>query len=153
MHRVVDILGDLITLHVTPANAQDREQVAQMAEKLQEVASNQVEPLNAGQGYTGDATAETAAEHGIQLKDVKLPESRTGFVLLPGRWVVEHSFSWLSRFRRLARDYERLTSTLAGLHFIAFAIIMLQKFVQIMNQSHCSKRQGPNSRNTNPPRP
>ncbi|MCC5383889.1 transposase, partial [Staphylococcus aureus] len=44
---------------------------------------------------------------------------------LPRRWVVERSFGWLNRFRRLARDYERLPETLAGLHFVVFAMLML----------------------------
>ena len=55
-----------------------------------------------------------------------------GFVLLPRRWVVERSFAWAARFRRLARDYERLPETLAGLHFLAFAILMLRRFVEVM---------------------
>jgi len=54
-----------------------------------------------------------------------LPQAKKGFVLLPRRWVVERSFGWLNRFRRLARDYERLPQTLAGLHFVVFAILML----------------------------
>ncbi|WP_139111361.1 transposase, partial [Ralstonia pickettii] len=56
---------------------------------------------------------------------IKLPEAKKGFVLLPRRWVVERSFGWLNRFRRLARDYERLPETLAGLHFVVFAMLML----------------------------
>jgi len=57
------------------------------------------------------------------LEVVKLPTAKHGFVLLPRRWVVERSFAWMARFRRLARDYERLAETLAGLHFVAFAIL------------------------------
>lgn len=49
------------------------------------------------------------------------------FVLLPRRWVVERNFTWAARFRRLARDYERLPETLAGLHFLASAILMLKR--------------------------
>ena len=73
-----------------------------------------------------------AAAHAIQLEVVKLPEAKKGFVLLPRRWVVERSFAWAARFRRLARDYERLPETLAGLHFLAFAILMLKRFVAVM---------------------
>jgi len=73
-----------------------------------------------------------AAEHGLQLEVVKLPEAKKGFVLLPRRWVVERSFGWMARFRRLARDYERLPETLKGLHFLAFAILMLTAFVHHM---------------------
>ena len=54
---------------------------------------------------------------------VKLAEAKRGFVLLPRRWVVERDFAWLSRFRRLARDYERLPEMLAGLHLIACVIL------------------------------
>ena len=55
---------------------------------------------------------------------VKLPEAKRGFVLLPRRWVVERSFGWAARFRRLTRDYERLPETLAGLHYLAFACLI-----------------------------
>ncbi|MFP4897407.1 transposase, partial [Paraburkholderia sp. EG304] len=53
------------------------------------------------------------------------------FVLLPRRWVVERSFGWLNRFRRLARDYERLPETLAGLHFVVFSMLMLVSAVPV----------------------
>lgn len=140
VHLVVDTLGQLLTLQVTAANVQDRALVAEMAEKLQDATDEQVELLYADQGYTGAAAADAAAEHGIQLEVVKLPKSRTGFVLLPRRWVVERSFSWPgalgARFRRLARDYERLATTLAGLHYLAFAILLARRFVHLLNQSH-----------------
>ena len=71
----------------------------------------------------------------MRLEVVKLPEAKRGFVLLPRRWVVERSFAWAARFRRLARDYERLPETLAGLHFLAFAILMLKRLVEVLAQS------------------
>ncbi len=58
---------------------------------------------------------------------VKLLDAARGFILLPKRWVVERSFAWMSRFRRLARDYERLPETLAGLRFVVFACVMLSR--------------------------
>ena len=58
---------------------------------------------------------------------VKLAEAKKGFVLLPRRWVVERSFGWLARFKRLSRDFERLPEVLAGLHFVVFAMLMLPK--------------------------
>jgi transposase len=73
-----------------------------------------------------------AQAHGIRLEVIKLPEARRGFVLLPRRWVVERSFAWTARFRRLARDYERLPETLAGLHFVAFATLMLRNVVDVL---------------------
>lgn len=63
----------------------------------------------------------------MQLVVVKHTEAKKGFVLLPRRWVVERSFAWAARFRRLAKDYERVTETLAGLHFVAFVCLMLTK--------------------------
>ena len=69
--------------------------------------------------------ANAAAQNGIRLEVVKLQEAKRGFVLLPRRWVVERSFAWAARFRRLARDYERLPETLAGLHWLAFASLLL----------------------------
>jgi len=81
----------------------------------------------ADQGYTGDNALQAAQTHGIDLQVVKLDEAKKGFVLLPRRWVVERSFGWLSRFRRLTRDYERLPSVLSGLHFLVFAILMLPR--------------------------
>ena len=83
------------------------------------------------QGYIGEAVAQTAAAHGIQLEVVKRPEATRGFVLLPRRWVVERSFAWMARFRRLARDYERLPAVLAGLHFIAFACLLLHRLTSL----------------------
>ena len=132
VHIAVDTLGHLLTLLVTPANEQDRAQVEALAEAVQEATGETVEVTFVDQGYTGDRAAEDAAEHGIRLEVVKLPEARRGFVLLPRRWVAERSFAWLARFRRLARDYERLPETLAGLHLLAFAIVLLKRFISLM---------------------
>ena len=77
------------------------------------------------QGYTGEEPEVSAAEHGIKLSVVKHHKAKRGFVLLPRRWVVERSFAWAARFRRLARDYERLATTLAGYHWLAFITLML----------------------------
>ena len=51
--------------------------------------------------------------------------AKCSFVLLPRRWVAERSFAWAARFRRLARDYERLDTTLKGSHYFAFAYLMI----------------------------
>ena len=63
---------------------------------------------------------------------VKLTEARKGFVLLPRRWVVEHSFAWLGRFRRLAKDYERLPETVAGLYLVAFSTLMFTRVMELL---------------------
>lgn len=135
VHLAVDTLGQLLAVMVTPANEQDRAQVAELAEQIQEVTGQSVEVAFVDQGYTGPQPAAAAEQHGIRLEVVKLPTAKRGFVLLPRRWVVERSFGWMARFRRLARDYERLAETLAGLHFIAFAVLMAKRFIEFMIQS------------------
>lgn len=131
-HIAVDTLGHLLALVVTPADEQDRVQVGELAEKVQEVTGDAVEVAFVDQGYTGETAFQEASAHGIRLEVVKLAEAKRGFVLLPRRWVVERSFGWAARFRRLARDYERLPETLGGLHFLAFAILMVKEFVTAM---------------------
>lgn len=130
VHLAVDTLGHLLALRVTAANEGDRAQVAALAQAVQEATGQEatgqsVEVAYVNQGYTGEKAALDAQEHGIRLEVVKLQEAKRGFVLLPKRWVVERSFAWATRFRRLAKDYERLPETVAGLHFLAFACLML----------------------------
>lgn len=132
IHIAVDTLGHLLAAHVTTASEQDRAQVGALAQAVQDATRQSVELAWADQGYTGQAAQDAAAEHGITLEVVKLPEAKRGFVLLPRRWVVERSFAWATRFRRLVRDYERLPETLRGLHFVAFACLMLNKTVVAM---------------------
>ncbi len=131
----VDTLGHLLALTVTPASDGDREQVAALAEEVQQVTGHSVELAFVDQGYTGPNAAEAAERHGLRLEVVKHPMAKRGFVLLPRRWIVERSFAWAARFRRLARDYERLDTTLKGLHLLAFATLMLRNLANTLNQS------------------
>jgi transposase len=129
VHAAVDTLGHLLTLKVTAANEQDREQVGALAQAVQVATGQNVQVAYVDQGYTGEGASDAAKEHGIRLEVVKLNGPKKGFVLLPRRWVVERSFGWAARFRRLARDYERLASTLAGYHWLAFVLLMLKNFI------------------------
>jgi len=135
IHVAVDTLGHLLALHVTPATAQDRDQVGQLARAVQEVTHGSVELAYVDQGYTGARPAEAAQKEGVQLEVVKLSEAKRGFVLLPRRWVVERSLAWMGRFRRLAKDYERLPTTVAGLHFTVFACLMLSRVFALFRGS------------------
>lgn len=134
-HAAVDTLGLLLALHVTPANEQERDQVGRLAAAVQAATGDRVEVAFGDEGYTGDEPAVEAAAHGIRLEVIKLPTAKHGFVLLPRRWVVERTFAWAARFRRLARDYERLPETFAGLHFVAFACLMLHRMIAVAVQS------------------
>ena len=98
-----------------------------------------VADVQADEAALGRADSETQGSsgfrcerHGIRLEVVKHPEAKRGFVLLPRRWVVERSFAWAARFRRLAHDYERLPEALAGLHFVAFACLMLTRLFLVL---------------------
>lgn len=128
-HIAVDTLGHLLALVVTSADQQDRTQVADLAQQVQAVTSDTIEVAFVDQGYTGKSADQATDDHAIRLEVVKLPDTKRGFVLLPRRWVVERSFGWMARFRRLARDFERLPGTLKSLHFLAFAILMAHRFI------------------------
>lgn len=125
VHAAVDTLGHLLALKVTAANEQDRAQVKELAQAIQAATEASVQLAYVDQGYTGAQPLADAAQHGITLEVVKHHEAKRGFVLLPRRWVVERSFAWAARFRRLARDYERLSATRAGYHWLAFAMLIL----------------------------
>ena len=131
VHMAVDTMGHLLALHITPADEQDRAQVGVLCEAMQELTGESIELVHADQGYTGEETFDEVGGHKIILEVVKLPEAKKGFVPLPRRWVVERSFGWMARFRRLARDYERLTTTLAGWHYVAFRMLMLKSAAPI----------------------
>ncbi len=118
VHLAVDTLGHLLALHVTPANAQDRAQVATLAAAVRAETGETVTLAYVDQGYTGDrrrrrrgardhAGGGEAARRQARLRPVAPPLGGGA------------QFRWMSRFRRLARDYERLPGTLAGLHLVA----------------------------------
>lgn len=135
VHIAVDTLGNLLAAVVTSADQQERDQVAKLAQAVQEATGESVQIAYVDEGYTGEEPAQAAQQHGICLHVVKLPEAKKGFVLLPRRWVVERSFAWATRFRRLARDYERLAETVAAFHFVVFAILMLVRAAPILASS------------------
>jgi transposase len=124
-HIAVDTLGHLLAVKVTAANEQERAQVGELAAQIQQATGDNVELAYVDQGYTGAEAARQGREHGIRLEMVKLSEAKKGIVLLPRRWVVERSFGWAAHFKRLSRDYERLASTLTGMHWLAFATLLL----------------------------
>ena len=127
IHIAVDTLGNLLALKATPANDQERAQVADLAKQVQQATDYTVEVAFVDQGYTGEQPADEAAKRLIRLEVVKHHEAKRGFVLLPRRWVVERTFGWLGRFRRLTRDYERLGKTLEAWHWLAAVALLLGK--------------------------
>ena len=128
VHMAVDTLGHLLALHVTPG----RRAGAGPGRRPGRGGAGGDRGLGrAGVRRPGLHRRRCGGRRG-QLRDPSggreaCPRRRSGFVLLPRRWVVERSFGWMARFRRLARDYERLSETLEGLHYVAFSLLMLRK--------------------------
>jgi transposase len=123
-------------VHVSPAEEQDREQVGELAgAPSKRPRGSRWSYQYVDEGYTAERTAAEAEAHGIRLEVVKHPESKRGFVLLLRRWVVERDFAWASRLRRLVKDYERLPETVAGLHFVAFVCLFLQRAISVIGPS------------------
>jgi transposase len=135
VHLAVDTPGHVVALHVTPADASDRGEVGRLTQAVQAETDGSVEVAFVDQGYTGDKPAAAACERGVTLEVVMAPEAKRGFVLLPRRWVVERSFAWTTRCRRLVKDYERYSSTLAGLHMVAFVCPMLRQAERLLTGS------------------
>ncbi len=105
--------------------------MGRLAQAVQSCTGQSVDPAYVDGGYTGPKAAAAAKAHGIELEVVRLPDAKRGFVLLPRRWVVERSFTGATRLRRLVKDYEGYASTLADLHLVAFACLMLKQAVQL----------------------
>ena len=103
-HIAVDTFGPLVAVCVTAAHEQARAQGEGVGEQGQAVTGEKGESTFGDQAYTGAQAAQAAEQRGIKLEVGKLPEAKTGVVLWPQRWVVERSFAWAARLRRLARD-------------------------------------------------
>jgi transposase len=123
-------MGHLLSLVVSAGNLDDRKPVYELCEQVQALTGDRVITMFADKGYTGEAVQDDANDNIIRLVVMKKPETVKGFVLLPMRWVVERAFGWMTWFRRLARDFERLPEVFGGLHFVAFGILMLAKYLR-----------------------
>ncbi len=109
-HLLTDTLGFLLAVLVTPASTTDRE----AARILLSAAKGRFERLSrvwADGGYTGHLVDWSATQLGIGVDVVRRGDDVSGFQVLPRRWVVERTFAWCLRSRRLVRDYERCTDT------------------------------------------
>jgi transposase len=129
----VDTLGHPLALDAHPAHEQDRTTAAPLVEKVQDATGGSIEIAYADQAYGGQETAQAVAEKGVELVIVKREPDQKGFVVLPKRWVVERSFGWIARCRRLLRDFERLAEVLTGLHMVAFTGIMLHQIIRLLD--------------------
>ncbi len=105
-HIAVDTLGLLLVVMVTAASVQDRDGACRLLVLLRERFST-ITLVWADGGYAGRLVNWAYQVLALTLSIVKRNDDTTGFVVLPRRWVVERTFGWLMRYRRLVRDYER----------------------------------------------
>lgn len=125
-HIVVDTIGLLLVVMVTAASIQDRDGGQSILERLHR-ALGSVRHIFADGGYQGALIKLAKRSWGIVVEVVKKPAEQIGFAVLPRRWVVERTFSWLLRWRRLVRDYERLPETHEAMVHIAMIGLMLNR--------------------------
>ena len=120
-HIAVDTLGLLLVVMVTTASVSDREAGVDLLRRLRE-RHRAVTLVWADGGYTGWLVSFASRVLALALTVVKRPDDVRGFIVLPRRWVVERSFSWLIRARRLARDYETRTDSAEAMAWWAASI-------------------------------
>ena len=118
---------------VTAGNVQDRDGAKILLEGLaeQEDLIQRLKLIWADGGYRGALVAWVEEVFGWKLEIVEKPEGQVGFQILPKRWVVERTFAWLVRQRRLARDYERLPESSEALIYIAMIRLMVRRLAKI----------------------
>ncbi len=104
-HILVDTQGNLLKVVVHRANIADRDGAAFVLEDADDEFPR-LEKVWADQGYNGDLADEVYDHYQITLEVVSNPANQKGFVVVPRRWVVERTFAWLSKYRRLSKDYE-----------------------------------------------
>jgi len=114
-HVLVDVLGLLVALCVTAASVQDRDAVPTLLNDARVESSRLTNVLVDG-AYTGNVVRKASSDTNIAVTVVKRPDIK-GFTVVPKRWIVERSFGWMNRDRRLSKDYERtIESSEAWIH-------------------------------------
>jgi putative transposase len=125
-HIVVDSLGLLLAVVVTAANVQDRDGAKQVFARAQDWAPR-LRLVWADYAYAGPLVRWVLATFGWLLTIVRKPAGSRGFVLLARRWVVERTFGWFGRYRRLSKDYEGLPHVSEAFIQLAMVHVLLQR--------------------------
>jgi len=129
-HILVDTLGLLLSVAVHPADIQDRDGVAFVLNASTRALFPFIERIFADGGYQGPRAAEAAAATGKWIIEIVKRNELHKFVVLPKRWIVERTFAWISRNRRLARDFERYATTVAAFIRLAMIRLMLRRLTR-----------------------
>ena len=125
-HLLTDTLGLPLALVVHPANVQDRDGFALLVHKIRRRLP-WLRHLFADGGYRGVVAAAAAAHERLRLEVVNRPTAARGFEVLPRRWVIERSFAWLGRNRRLAKDFEKLTEASTAMAVLAIIQLLIRR--------------------------
>jgi transposase len=128
-HIAVDVMGNLLAVLITAASVQDRDGGRELLWRLR-VAFRGVRLVWADGGYAGKLVAWAMATLRLTVRIVKRTDKAAGFQLLPRRWVVERTFSWITRYRRTVRDYERLPQHHETMIYWAMATIMARRLAR-----------------------
>jgi transposase len=124
----VDTQGNLLFAVITPADIQDRDVIPALMREAKKLFPT-LEAVIADGGYSGEATKKLVeVACGLPRQIVKRSDKAKGFVLLPKRWIVERTFGWLGRCRRLSKDYECLNRM--SMAFLVMA--MIRRMVRLM---------------------
>ena len=127
---LVDTIGLVLLVLVLPAHIQDRDAARQLLEKFfGQPSRRRVKHLWADGGYTGALVGWARKLWRCTVEIVKRTEAHT-FKVLPRRWVVERTFGWLGRYRRLNRDYERQAQTGEAIVYLAMIRLMLARLAK-----------------------
>ena len=125
-HILVDTLGFLLSVVVHPADVQDRDGAFQLLRRARRLFPF-IERIFADGGYAGEKMALVVWRTGAWKLEIVKRSNASGFEVLPKRWIVERTFAWISRNRRLARDFERYATTAAAFVRLAMIRIMLRR--------------------------
>jgi putative transposase len=128
-HIIVDTLGLLLGVVVHSAGIQDRDGAKLVLEKIKGLFSRLV-LIWADGGYAGKLIEWVKKYISLKLEIIKRNKELKGFHILPKRWVVERTFAWFNKYRRLSKDYEYLTDTSENMLYIAMIHIMCRRLAQ-----------------------
>jgi putative transposase len=128
-HTLVDTLGLILKVVVTAGNVQDRDGAKGLLKEIsvEKEVIQRLELIWADGSYRGALIAWLEDLLGCKLEIVEKPKDQVGFQILPKRWIVERTFAWMVRQRRLARDYERLPETSEAFIYVAMIRLMLRR--------------------------
>lgn len=125
-HILVDTLGLLLSVVVHPADVQDRDGARQVLRTARRLFPF-IDRIFADAGYQGPKMAKAVADTGCWTIEIVKRSDAHRFVVLPKRWIVERTFAWISRNRRLARDFERYARSVAAFIRLAMIRVMLRR--------------------------